>query len=498
MLPDVLTELDLLAPMPDPELLLADFDTPRGTQDPTLLNFGTSQLLSESVEQQRNLDEPLPMDDDEFYIDIGDTDDFSIERGRNAPAGRTLADEEDESALKFGDGDDVIIDIGEGNADDTTIGLPLPHDDAMDLDHGLNTDGVLQPEDEGFHAPASPQRNNATPRQGDRQDDLEASYQVNDTTLDEPSEEFIQQAQRAKRRRVLQADTDTELHSSQIRAQQNDRSKILKPASFLPKDPVLLALMNMQKNGGFVSNVLGDGRNRGWAPELRGVLSIEVVRGAGDLKRKRDSGVADLGLSDEDQARSDGEKTPQLDLGRDDTALDAGIGAFDVGGDTTLGGAADIEDMPAVAGREENEIQDDAPPVDEPDNFDDTTMPLLHPEDAGPVSQGTKHAVHVLRNHFSPSDPTTAPSPDKRQKQTVTFQQLLPEARTSKVDATKMFFEVLVLATKDAIAVERQGTEQLGGPIKIRAKRGLWGAWAEAGTDSSTQNDGVAEVEVES
>ena len=29
------------------------------------------------------------------------------------------------------------------------------------------------------------------------------------------------------------------------------------------------------KNGDFVSNIMGDGRSRGWAPELRGILSIE-------------------------------------------------------------------------------------------------------------------------------------------------------------------------------------------------------------------------------
>ena len=41
-----------------------------------------------------------------------------------------------------------------------------------------------------------------------------------------------------------------------------------------------------------------------------------------------------------------------------------------------------------------------------------------------------------------------------------------------------MFFEVLVLATKDAVKVDQKEGD-LGGPIRIRAKRGLWGAWAE-------------------
>ncbi|KFY21915.1 hypothetical protein V493_07006 [Pseudogymnoascus sp. VKM F-4281 (FW-2241)] len=58
------------------------------------------------------------------------------------------------------------------------------------------------------------------------------------------------------------------------------------------------------------------------------------------------------------------------------------------------------------------------------------------------------------------------------------FQDLLPERGTSKADATKMFFEVLVLATKDAVKVE-QTQGELGGPIRVRGKRGLWGSWAE-------------------
>lgn len=39
-----------------------------------------------------------------------------------------------------------------------------------------------------------------------------------------------------------------------------------------------------------------------------------------------------------------------------------------------------------------------------------------------------------------------------------------------------MFFEVLVLATKDAVEVHQ--AKGFGG-IEIRQKKGLWGAWAE-------------------
>ncbi len=112
---------------------------------------------------------------------------------------------------------------------------------------------------------------------------------------------------------------------------------------------------------------------------------------------------------------------------------------------------------------------------------------MVHPADSGPVSIGTKHAVHILRDLFGSETATNA---DKRKKSTVVFQELLPEGHTTKADATKMFFECLVLATKDAIKVEQpEGT--LSGPIRVRGKRGLWGEWAEreAGGEIAHQDD---------
>ena len=55
-----------------------------------------------------------------------------------------------------------------------------------------------------------------------------------------------------------------------------------------------------------------------------------------------------------------------------------------------------------------------------------------------------------------------------------------------------MFFEVLVLATKDAISVS-QGVDELGGDLRINAKQGLWGSWAEAqaGGEIAAQETGV-------
>lgn len=212
---------------------------------------------------------------------------------------------------------------------------------------------------------------------------------------------------------------------------------------------------------------------RGWAPELRGILSIDVVRRSGENKRKRDSGIADMG--DADQANA--AHAPALELGEEEEfpAVDEGLG---LGEDSTLNQQSEIE-LREDAGRpttsEGLELvrqEDDDEGVNGGyEDFDETTAPLVHPADSGPVSLGTKHAVHLLREQFGSS---ATESPSQQKKASVLFQDLLPEGRTSKVDATKMFFEVLVLATKDAVKVE-QSDKGIGGPLRIRGKRGLWG-----------------------
>ena len=118
--------------------------------------------------------------------------------------------------------------------------------------------------------------------------------------------------------------------------------------------------------------------------------------------------------------------------------------------------------------------------------FDDTTIPLVHPADSGPISVGTQHAVHLLREVFGGAP--DAESPASQNRKSVLLQELIPEATTSKADATKMFFETLVLATKDAIKVDQQSND-LGLPIRVRAKRGLWGSWAEPSTQAETAQE---------
>jgi cohesin complex subunit SCC1 len=496
MLPDRITPHDNLdlPPMPDAAWLLSQVDdvtsTPMGrkgrasNRDINLQeDFNNSQFLQDIAD----IDDELalaPMDDLELELDFGmDLDDRpsrmdkSVEMGRDAPAPRGVEDDifsemdmvprqkghddrEPSLALDFGDGavriadDEGDIMMGDDdfqfNLDDQSMVPGMP---PRDMNRARISESPLSDIDEVFAKQVEAEYSRHTNA------DLYEPLDEQDTTI------MRNPTQRAKKRKILVPDQQTMLSSSHIKDQQTNRDNIIRPQSFLPRDPYLLALMEMQKAGGFVSNIMLGGRSESWAPELRGLLSFETVRPTHDLKRKRDSGIADM---DSDQGAS---KSPRLDLGDDDVfAAGGGIGNQSVAPDGT------ILEIPADDGLVIHDDDDGAAGQGSGygAGFDDTTAPIVHPADSGPVSLGTKHAVHILRDLFGSEAATNA---DKRKKTSVVFQELLPEQRTTKAEATKMFFECLVLATKDAIKVE-QG-ENLGAPIRVRGKRGLWGDWAE-------------------
>jgi cohesin complex subunit SCC1 len=470
-LPDMITDLDLLAPMPDPSLLLSQpLDGELTFGNTTLPDWDASQFLSNSVEQPRHEEMEL-QDMDDLEIDLGEDLGPEVEIGRDAPS-ELPRDNDFETDLKLGDDDlDLEIDLGEGITD-------LPAAGGTELNVGGDT--IMGGMDTELPLPLSEDDMPQLTREDSPLSELDADEETRlAQEVAEQEEESIHQA-RAKRRKVITQDAETMISTAQLRDQQANREKILKQASFLPRDPLLMALLNMQRSGGFVSSILGDGRSQGWAPELRGILSLEVV--SRPIKRKRDGAAAGLEQAEEEEG-----VIPQLDIEQDEPTL--GGDAFDVGG-TTIADDGSIVQLPSdIGARPEEEEEEAFSPV--PDNFDDTTAPLYHPAESGPISLGTKHAVHLLREQFGPE---AEESESIRQKSTIVFQELLPEAQTSRADATKMFFEVLVLATKDAIKVEQPGTG-LGGPLRIRAKRGLWGQWAEtaASGELASQSQAVAQ-----
>jgi len=331
----MITDLDLLAPMPDPELFLSQsLGANLDLGNTTVPDWDNSQFLSGSIEQPRM--ELMELEEDDLNLDLGEDleptagfdDGTSIERGRDAPLERRMSVEYGTELDKDLIEEDLNLDLG----DDLTEMPPAPDlnlGDDMDITMGdiPDVEIAVDPSVAG-EAPAHLAREESPLSELGEEEATRLAQEVaeENTTMfapeqEEEEEESVHQA-RAKRRRVIGQDAETMLSTATLRDQQQNRDKILKAPSFLPRDPLLMALINMQRSGGFVSNIFGDGRSQGWAPELRGILSLEVVSRPSQ-KRKRDSGVADLGTEDEEAAPG-AENTPQLEFEHDDPTLGAG------------------------------------------------------------------------------------------------------------------------------------------------------------------------------
>ncbi|KAM5350418.1 hypothetical protein ACJ41O_006923 [Fusarium nematophilum] len=356
--------------------------------------------------------------------------DFGIELGREAPAPRPI-EEELISELE------TIPPEKEGAEGEPSLGLglgeiPIGGEEfefhPADISRARVTESPLSEIDEAFAR------------------EVEAEYTaLRRAELDKTREELAlmrRPEQRAKKRKIFIPDEEITLSSDQIREQQANRDNITKPTAFLPRDPLLAALMDMQKSGGFASSMI-EGRRTAWAPELQGMLSLDVIQASRELKRRRPVRVLEV----EPEYRVS--KSPRLELGEEP---EFGLGAEALG-EETMAAEETMLEIPA---------------------FEEITAPLAPPAERPPVSIATEHAVHILRDQFGPE---AATSPGRRTTTSVIFQDLLPEHQTTKVEASKMFFECLVLATKNVIRVE-QGPG-LGDDIRMWAKEGLWGAWAE-------------------
>ncbi|KAJ6135916.1 hypothetical protein N7512_001076 [Penicillium capsulatum] len=462
-LPDVLTETDLFTNLDTSLLFPQNLNFEPVEKRPGGMDFG-SQLLPDSSFRRSASQEPARLEDPSLVdLDLGEDElplgnESTMEIGRDAPPPRPVEDDLYSDAGKLNDNDDLGLDLGE---DDAPLDKMDLGDDGHDNLNDLLPDGGMDLGNDDFGGetprPAEKQfqRNSESPLSDAgsvQMNQLEEEYNRETSAVPDAS---APQTQRAKRQKVqpIKMDNPTFYSSAQIKAMQKDHSDIMKPATFLPRDPVFLTLLNQQQNGGFVSSIFGEERGRGLAPELRSLLSLDSVRKAGELKRKRDSGISDM-----DVAAAD---VPALELGEEEALapVDEGIDL-----DATMNARSEI-DFPGDDGEQDLHLSDDGGMAQPMEDLEDTIRPV----DTEPVSMGTKHAVHILRERLG--DAT-------EQKKNVLFQDILPEQRSSKADATKMFFEVLVLATKDAVKVE-QNTKSIGAPLKIGGKQNLWGSWAE-------------------
>ncbi|KAK2750673.1 sister chromatid cohesion protein 1 [Myotisia sp. PD_48] len=488
-LPDVLTESDLFMNL-DTSFLFSqpvtlEHDNNNNKRPGSSLGW-SSQLLPDSTPHQaRAIDRPHLEDDTGLVLDLGEDEDIplghdtSIELGRDAPAPRSAGQDLYSEENRLFD-DDLDLDFGEDGGALDKLDASRQMNEAALRDEDIAMGGMDEPlgipiDEDSTVIPnltSDFTRDSLSPLSSVRSSVVREFEDAEQEEAEAPARHH----QRAKRRKLFVPDENTVLSTAQIKEQQSNRSHILKPESLLPRDPLLLTLMLAHKDGSFVSRVM-EGRNCfNWAPELHALLSIESVRKAGELKRKRDSGIADMDIDIADGV-------PRLDLEEEEIIIadDEGLG---IGDESTL---IPRSERQTTAGQEN--IRSDAPNLTDDegighhaDDYDEVSS-LISPADAGPISLGTKHAVHILREQFGEES--------SQQSKSVYFQNLLPEKQASKSDATKMFFEILVLATKDAVQVE-QRHNAIGSPLKIKAKQGLWGSWAE--TEAGGE---IAQQEVE-
>ncbi|KAF9776290.1 hypothetical protein IL306_005552 [Fusarium sp. DS 682] len=412
--------------LPDTVIAYDSFDPPP-TLDVNWLLSQIEEIQTSPIDRKRRVslrdtylpEEFIPSPDLGLYEEVSEPMegldlqlDFGIELGREAPAPRPIEEEmvselEAMPPEKEGAEREPSLELG-------LAGIPIGGEELefhpADISRARITESPLSEIDEALAQ------------------EVETEYDaLRQAELHEPEGHVVTRrpAQRAKKQKVLVPDEEITLSSPQIREQQANRDNITKPTAFLPRDPFLATLLNMQKSGGFISSITMEGRNSAWAPELRGMLSLDAIQASRELKRKRPIEVPEVG------PEYGVSESPHLELG-----------------DETMAGQETTFEIPA---------------------FEEITTPLASPTERPPISIATEHAIHILRDQFGPE---AASSPSRRATASVVFQDLLPEHRTTKAEAAKMFFECLVLATKNAIKIE-QGPG-LGDDIRVWAKEGLW------------------------
>ncbi|KAJ4177056.1 hypothetical protein NW767_015245 [Fusarium falciforme] len=423
-----------LAPPPDANWLLSqigDVGVAPISRKPrvSLRDISLPEDLSPSRYPSMYEEAAVPMEGLDLELDFG------IEIGREAPAPRPFEEE-------------MVSELEPRPPEKEGVAIEPSFEEGLELPIGVEEFEFHPADISGARIPESPlsEISEEVVRQ------IEAEIpSLRLPELREPEEERAisrRPEQRVRRRRILVPDEEITLSSRQIQEQQTSHESIIRPTRFIPRDPFLAALVDMQTSGGFVSSIMMEGRSSGWAPELRGILSFDAIQEARQLARKRPARVAEV----EPEPRVP--KSPRLEIAEEPT--------FELGAEGLV--------EPSMAA-EETMIEIPA--------LEPSPLPPSIPTERPPMVETTEDVAYILQNQFGPE---AAISFDVRARSPVIFQDLVPEQQTTKAEATKMFFECLVLATRDAIKLE-QGPG-LGDTIQIWAKEGLWGDFAEAGTSS--------------
>ncbi|KAK9248162.1 Rec8 like protein-domain-containing protein [Lipomyces tetrasporus] len=465
-LPNTITELDLL--LPDPSLALGfnlNFDAPvtqtmvPGAHTSNVKDITLPELL-DSIELARGTDmddELANMGDDELILDTGE---FLVGETSGGPPKPAAGDDDEryqapideyvpDESIEIGrDGQlnsDMIEDYGIEPVRDEMGGQALDADEA-EAQKSMRLDDDL----ELLELPSL------------RQDDDEPLTPLRDADLNRPArasaepEGDMPPAKRARvpAKRKLKVDTVTELKGAFIKDMQNNRTGIIKQYATLPYTHENVTLFHMYETTGVFDMVF----NPSYMHEsLSKILSPQLLQEVNSRKRKASGDVPEGEEEAAKQMHSDElEPIPYEDneviMHDDEERYQAAIDEYVPPNE----GGQELLDMPF-----DEPLQDDATgrvvTSDDADLVEDELENEVPTTQAvSGISRHTKETAVMLQQELADHD-------------TIDFQSLT--VNSTRHQAVKLFFETLVLATKDAIEVDQPNPF---GVIKIKANDGLF------------------------
>ncbi|KAK9474740.1 Rec8 like protein-domain-containing protein [Dipodascopsis tothii] len=464
MLQNTITELDLM--LPDPAAVLG-LELPAGMggakdAHTSLAKDITLPELQDSIELGRGQDddELAGLGDDDLELDIGEGLDageamdldvgdetrqsISVEVGRDAGMDSGVledfgldmandelqtipemaADEEDESkaARLFGD-DSEMMDLPQLEADE-----PLTPTGGNELENSVRL-GSLEP----------------------------VEFQLGSLQEDDQATPKATRAPRAPPKKRAKIDDATELRSSAIKSLQEDRSSITQPSSLMPAADGGLALLSLEAD-----------------PQELAALIFQPLGQAGPLgERMTPAALAQLvsrkrkAAEEHEEPEAEAETLDEVELEiapvpELDDLPELGTPRSSRRMDDSIVQAETPATMAALAPEDEFQVEAYDEQLEEEPVRDDDEAAATQVSASG-VSHYTKEAAAELQDKL-------------RDGATAAFSDLT--ARASRPEAVKLFFETLVLATKDALRVEQA---EPFGEINITATDKLFNsAWAGA------------------
>lgn len=402
ILPDTLTELDLLMPEHNFDLDL-DLDLTatfaRATQvRPTELSFARSVELGRGVgatgllELEEEDDAPIlgPSGTLDLGLDLEDMDGPSLELGREAGPSRDLADEFEMPDITMKDLDDTIR---------APVEVSLP--DEMSILPDINPD----------YDQSMPDLEPLAPQDGDLDPGNQA--QVAAATA-------AHRAPTAPRKRRILEDSVTELSSRALSAGQRDTSATTKRPRLLPSDPRMLSLLQGSINGTLGTDIFAP---RNLNPAIRALLAPEFVQAVTARYEERHA------RQERDNIAADDSADLELDMAppflADETIELPPMPEIEL----AFGGADDPSSR---------DVEDDLPAAVAADE------PALAAQDPPFASTATatdaRQAVSKIQHTLQESDATT-------------FAQL--SSGSSRAGASELFFQCLLLATRNAVHIRQ-------------------------------------------